>query len=319
MTDLITLEEIEAARAVLPSQVRRTPILPFSRSSEEVSREELFLKLENHQPMGAYKVRASFYLLMKMSPEERARGVVLGSSGNFAQGFAYAGRELEVKVAVVMMKQVSPYKVEAVHGFGGEVVFCENDYLARQPKVEEISRERCMVAVDTEGREAMIGHSSLGLEIIEDMPDVDTVVTPVAAGGLLGSVASAIKLKNSRVRVIGAQPEGAPAMSRSFKAGEPVTVEHWQTMCDALSSTRPGDVPFQHVKEFVDDIVLVSEEEIADAFRALLIRGKILAEPAGAVPVAAFLAGKIHSAGKIVAVISGGNLTPELASNLMKV
>jgi threonine dehydratase len=251
MVNLITLEEIEAARAILPSQVRRTPILPFSRSSGEVGRETLFLKLENHQPMGAYKVRASFYLLQKMSPEDRAKGVVLGSSGNFAQGFAYAGRELGVKVAVVMMRQVSPYKVEAVRGFGGEVVFCDNEYLARQPKVEEISRERGMVAVDTEGREAMIGHSSLALEIIEDMPNVDTVVTPVAAGGLLGSVATAIKLNNPRVRVIGAQPEGAPAMSRSFKAGEPVTVERWRTMCDALSSTRPGDVPFQHVKEYV--------------------------------------------------------------------
>lgn len=319
MVNLITLEEIEAARTVLPSQVRHTPILPFSRSSEEIGREKLFLKLENFQPMGAYKVRASFYLLKTMSSMERERGVVLGSSGNFAQGFAYAGRELGVKVAVVMMKQVSPYKVEAVRGFGGEVVFCENDYLARQPKVEEISRERGMVAVDTEGREAMIGHSSLGLEIIEDMPDVETVVTPVAAGGLLGSVASAIKLKNPRVRIIGAQPEGAPAMSRSFAVGEPVTVERWQTMCDALSSTRPGDVPFHHVKKYVDDIVLVSEEEIADAFRMLLMRGKILAEPAGAVPVAAFLAGKIHSAGKTVAVISGGNLTPELASSLMRV
>ena len=317
MPDLITLAEVEDAWARRCPEVRRTPIVPLAREAGEVGAESLFLKLENLQVTGAFKARSAFYVLSLLSPEDRARGIVLGSSGNFAQAFAYAGKAMGAKVVVVMLERASPFKVEAVRRYGTEVVFCANDYLARQPKVEEVAAERGMIAFDAEeDRRAVVGHSGVGTEILEQMPEVETIVAPCAAGGLLAGIASAVKLTKPRVRVIGAQPEGACALHASLAAGEAVTVKEWNSMADALSSTRPSDISFPHVQARVDDVVLVSEEEIAGAFRLLLHRAKVLAEPAGAVPVAACLGGKVKGSGKTVAVVSGGNLTSELAAEL---
>lgn len=318
MVDLITLEEIDAARAGLPAEVRWTPLVPFSRSSAEVGAERLFLKLENLQVTGAYKPRAAFHLLGSLSAEERARGVVMSSSGNFAQAFAYAGKRLGIPVVVVMMKSTSPYKVEAVRGYGTEIVFCEDNYLARKPVMEKVARERGMVPINTaEDRRVPIGHAGVGMEILDDMPDAETVIVPCSTGGLISGVASAIKLRNPGVRVVGANPEGGAAVYHSLKAGEPTLLDRWESMADGLSATRPGDFPFAHIQERVDEVVLVSEEEIAEAFRLLFSRGKILAEPSGAVSVAAWMTGKAGDAEKTVAVISGGNVTAEVVSILL--
>ncbi|MBI1725129.1 MAG: pyridoxal-phosphate dependent enzyme, partial [Candidatus Tectomicrobia bacterium] len=216
------------------------------------------------------------------------------------------------------MKKASPFKVEAVRRYGGEVVFCEDDYMARKPKMREVAGERGMLAIDTsEDRRTPIGHASIGMEILDDMPDVETVVCPCSSGGLISGLASAVKLRNPRVRVVGVQPVGGAAIYRSLEAGRPVTLDHWDSMADGLSATRPGDFPFAHIQARVDEVVLVTEEEIAEAFRLLLFRGKVLAEGAGAVSVAACLAGKVKGEGKTVAVISGGNLTPELVQKLL--
>ena len=318
MVDLITLEEIEAARAGLPAEVRWTPLVPFSRSSAEVGEERLFLKLENLQVTGAYKPRAAFHLLGSLSAEERARGVVMSSSGNFAQAFAYAGKRLGIPVVVVMMKSTSPYKVEAVRGYGIEIVFCEDNYLARKPVMEKVAREREMIPINTaEDRRVAVGHAGVGMEILDDMPDAQAVIVPCSTGGLISGVASAIKLRNPRVRVVGVNPGGGAAIYHSLEAGEPTTLERWESMADGLSATRPGDFPFAHIQERVDEVVLVSEEEIAEAFRLLFSRGKILAEPSGAVSVAAWMTGRAGDAEKTVAVISGGNVTAEAVSTLL--
>lgn len=318
MAELITLKEIEEARARISPLVRWTPIVPFAPTPAEAGRERLFLKLENLQVTGAYKPRAAFHIVGSLSPEERARGVVMTSSGNFAQAFALAGRELGVRVAVVVMKKASPFKVEAVRRYGGEVVFCEDDYMARKPRMREVAAERGMLAVDTsEDRRTPIGHASIGMEILDDMPDVETVVCPCSSGGLIAGLASAVKLRNPGVRVVGVQPVGGAAIHRSLEAGRPVTLDRWDSMADGLSATRPGDFPFAHIQARVDEVVLVTEEEIAEAFRLLLFRGKILAEGAGAVSVAACLSGKVKGGGKTVAVVSGGNLTPELVQKLL--
>jgi threonine dehydratase len=318
MAELITLQEIEDARSRISPLVRWTPLVPFAAAPGEVGHEKLFLKLENLQITGAYKPRAAFHIVGSLTPEERARGVVMTSSGNFAQAFALAGRELGVKVAVVVMKRASPYKVEAVRRYGGEVVFCENDYMSRKPKMREVAQERGMIVVDTsEDRRTPIGHASIGMEILDDMPDVETVVCPCSSGGLISGVASAVKLRNPKVRVVGVQPVGGAALYHSLQAGKPVTLDHWESMADGLSATRPGDLPFAHIQARVDEVVLVTEEEIAEAFRLLLFRGKILAEGAGAVTTAACLAGKVKLTGKTVAVVSGGNLTQELILKLV--
>ena len=317
MSGLITREEIEAARAGLPAAIRRTPILPLARGPEEVGTEDLFLKLENFQITGAYKPRAAFHILGTLGAEERRMGVAMPSSGNFAQGFAIAGRMMGVRVAVVMPEMTSPYKVEATRGYGAEVVFSENDYAKRQPMVEETARARGMIPINIQtDRRVPIGHSSIGLEILEDLPGVETVIVPISSGGLIAGVASAIKLKAPGVRVVGAQPAGAAAMHRSLRAGAPTPIEKWETMADALSATRVSQFLFDHVRERVDEMVLVTEEEVADAFRLLLHRAKVLAEPGGAVAAAACLSAKVRGAGKTAALVSGGNMTAELAAKL---
>jgi len=317
LVDLITLKEIEDARAKLPPEIRWTPIIPFSRDSREVGSERLFLKLENLQATGAYKPRAAFYILGSLTPEERTKGVVMSSSGNFAQAFAYAGKCLGISVVVVMMENANPYKIEAIRGYGTEIVFCEADYLSRKPMMEKVARERGLLAINTaEDRRVSVGHSSIGMEILDDIPDVETVIVPCSSGGLISGVASAIKLRNPSVRVVGVNPKDGAAIYHSLQANEPVSLDRWESMADGLSATRPGDFPFAHIQEHVDDVVLVSEEEIAEAFQLLMKRGKILAEPAGAVSVAAWLNG-LTGDGRAVALISGGNVTDKMVSTLL--
>lgn len=316
--DLITLDDIERIRAGLPDVVRRTPILPLARDSAEVGNEALFLKCENLQVTGAYKVRAAFAVMNALTPEQRAKGVVLASSGNFAQAFAYAGALTGTPIVIVMLDRASPYKVEATRGYGAEVVFCGNDALSRQPTVEKIGRERGMTAIDTwEERPIAMGHGSIGLEIVEDMPLVETVLVPVSSGGVAAGIAAAVKLRRPDVRVVGVQPENANAAYVSMQRGEPTTINHWDSIADGLSAVRPGAFPFRHLQTFMDEIVLVSERDIAVAFRTLLFRSKILAEPAGAVAAAAFLSGRVPQDRRTVAAVTGGNVTEAMVAQML--
>jgi len=317
--DLITLDDIERTRAGLPDVVRRTPILPLARDSAEVGKEALFLKCENLQVTGAYKVRAAFAVMNTLTPEQRAKGVVLASSGNFAQAFAYAGALTGTPIVIVMLDRASPYKVEATRGYGAEVFFCGNDALSRQPTVEKIGRERGMTAIDTwEERPIAMGHGSIGLEIVEEMPAVETVLVPVSSGGVAAGIAAAVKLRRPDVRVVGVQPENANAAYVSMQRGEPTTINHWDSIADGLSAVRPGVFPFRHLQAFMDEIVLVSERDIAVAFRTLLFRSKILAEPAGAVAAAAFLSGRVPQDRRTVAAVTGGNVTEAMMTQMLE-
>jgi threonine dehydratase len=318
MDRLITLAEIKKAREALPPFVRRTPILAFSGDSTEVGAENLFLKAENLQVTGAYKIRAAFTVLNSLSPEERAKGVVLTSSGNFAQAFGFAGARMGVSIAVVMLDRTSAYKVAATRGYGAEVVFCGTDALARQPAVVELAKERGMTAIDTwEEPMGTAGHGTLGLEIAEDMPGVETVLVPVSSGGVAAGVSTAIKETLPGVKVIGVQPERANAAYVSLQKGEPTAIDYWDSIADGLSAVRPGAFPFSHLQKYLDEIVLISEEDIARAFRSLLFRAKILTEPAGAVAAAAFLSGKVDTGRKTVAAVTGGNVTDEMIRKML--
>lgn len=318
MTDLITVDDIAAARRALPALIRRTPVVPLAREPAETGRERLFLKLENLQVTGAYKPRAAFAVMAALDPAKRARGVVLTSSGNFAQAFALAGRHYQCPIVVVMLDATSRSKVEATRAYGAEVHLCGTDALARQPTVERLARERGMTAIDTwEERSVAAGHASIGLEILEDHPDVAQVLVPVSSGGLAAGVASAIKLHRPAVRVIGVQPERANAASVSLKAGKPTAIDHWDSIADGLSARRPGEFPFAHLQKHLDEIVLITERDIARAFHTLLFRAKVVAEPAGAVASAAFLAGKVDSTRDTVACVTGGNLTRETFDRLL--
>lgn len=317
MTSLITLEEIKVARDALPDVIRRTPILPLSRNSAEVGNEKLFLKAENLQVTGAYKVRAAFTMMNAIPPEQLKNGLVLTSSGNFAQGFAYAGARMGVKIVVVMLDQTSPYKIQGTEGYGAEVFLCGTDASARQGVVEQLAADRGMTAINTwEERPITAGHASIGLEIIEDCPDVQQVLVPVSSGGVAGGIAAAVKLSRPNVKVIGVQPERANAAYVSLQNGEPTAIDYWDTMADGLSAVRPGEFPFKHLQEYLDEIVLISEQDIAETFRTFLFRCKILGEPAGVVASAGFLSGKVDTSLKTVATVTGGNVTEEVIQKM---
>lgn len=317
MADLVTVEEIERAQSAQPPQIRLTPTVPFADRFEDVGAERLHLKLENLQVTGSYKARAAFHVLRALDPEERERGIVMPSSGNFGLAFAFAGRELGIPVVVVSSPGLTRFKLEAMRAFSAEVVVA-GGYDDRFTIVDEIARERDMVPIrTTSDRRVPTGHGTIGLEIAEQRPDVDTVLVPVSSGHLLGGIAVAVKSRRPGVRVIGVQPEGGDAMYRSFRAGEPRSIKTNRTIADALSATSVHPFAFAHVKAYVDDITLVREDQIADALRLLLDRGKILAEPAGAVPVAAYLARGDAEWGTTVAVVSGGNVGQESLRELL--
>ncbi|MED5579983.1 MAG: threonine/serine dehydratase [Nitrospinota bacterium] len=311
------LKDIQKVRSHFPSWIRRTPILPFSSDSSDVGKEKLFLKAENLQVTGAYKIRAAVSILNSLSSVQLSKGVVLTSSGNFAQAFAYAGSCMGVKIVVVMLNRASSYKIEATRGYGAEVVFCGEDALSRQPMVEKIAKDRGMTAINTwEEPMATVGHGTIGLEILEDMEAVQLVLVPVSSGGVAAGISSAIKQTNPKIKVIGVQPEQANAAFVSLQKGEPTLIDYWDTIADGLSAVCPGLFPFRHLQKYLDEIVLVSEVEIANAFSEILYRCKILAEPAGAVASAAFLSGKVTTDLITVATVTGGNVTNEMVTKM---
>jgi threonine dehydratase len=308
----VTLAEIEAAARALPPIVRRTPLWPFAASPSEIGRECLFLKLENLQAIGAYKVRAAFTTVAALNPDQRSRGIVLTSSGNFAQAFALAGKHFGIRTCVVMLTATSSYKIEAARALGAEVDLFDGPALERQNRVEALGRERGMTVIDTwEERPIIAGHGTLGLEILQDLNDVEQILVPVSSGGMAAGVAAAVKQAASQVRVIGVQPRGANAAYLSLAAGRPVAIDNWNTIADGLSARRPGEYPFAHLQRYLDEIVLIEERDIAVAHVMLRQRAKIVAEPAGAVSVAAFLSKRVDVNRRTVAVVSGGNLTEE--------
>jgi threonine dehydratase len=306
----VTLQDIEAAAAGLPAVVRRTPLLPCALVPTEIAAERLFLKLENLQVTGAFKVRAAFTVVASLSSQQRKRGIVLASSGNFAQAFALAGRHYGIPITVVMLATTSPYKIDATTALGAQVDLFAGPALARQQRVEELGRLSGMTVIDTwEEPSIVAGHATIGREILQDMPDVEQVLVPVSSGGMAAGVAAAIKLMAPGVRVIGVQPAGANAAWLSMKAGHPVSIDTWSSIADGLSARRPGEYPFSHLQRFLDDIVLVEESDIGAAHVALRRCANVVAEPAGAVAAAAFIAKRIDVARRTVAVVSGGNLT----------
>jgi threonine dehydratase len=313
----ITLEEIRAASKAFPAVVRKTPVLPFASSLKEIGSERLLLKLENCQAIGAFKVRAAFAMIAALTPEQRSQGIVFASSGNFAQAFALAGKHFDVRTRAVMLSTTSPYKIEAARALGAQVDLFNGPALERQARVAEYGQASGMTVIDTwEERAIVAGHGTLGLEILDDVPDVEQILVPVSSGGLAAGVAAAVKQAAPQVRVIGVQPKEANAAYLSLAAGHPVAIDHWHSIADGLSARRPGEYPFIHLQRYLDKIVLVEEQEIAIAHVMLRRRAKTIAEPAGAASVAAFLAKHVDVSRQTVAIVSGGNLTDETMRTL---
>ncbi len=305
---MVTLEAIEEARRGLPPAIRHTPLVPAEALSAHAGA-QVFWKCENLQVTGAYKTRASYWMIATRTPEQKAKGVAISSSGNFAAATAYAGTLQGVRTYLVMMDNTSPFKVARTRAYGGEVVFCGASFEGRWEVLRQLESEGITVIWTYEEPAVLAGHGTIGLEMLEDLPGVDLVLVPVSSGGLIAGVATAIKERKPSARVVGVQPEGANAAYLSLKAGQVTEIPRVDTIADALISRYPGKLPFAHIQRYVDDILLVSDDEIRAAMVHLAEHGKMVAEPGGAVTTAALLAGKVACAGRnVVALVSGGNV-----------
>jgi threonine dehydratase len=283
----------------------------------------LYFKPESLQPTGAFKLRGAYNKISSLSPDERRRGVVAHSSGNHAQAVAYAARALGTRAVIVMPKGAPRVKLEATAALGAEVVTVGADSAERARRAEELAAEHGYVPVPPYDDETLIaGQGTIGPEILEDLPGVETVLVPVSGGGLISGVAAAIKLSRPGVRVVGVEPELAADARASLRSGRLVEFPAErvrQTVADGLRVQRLGAAPFEHVRAYVDDIVAVSEEEILEAMRRLALRVRLVAEPSGAVTFAAYLfhEDELPASRLSVAVVSGGNVEPGLLAEVL--
>ena len=307
MSEFITLADIRDAAKRLSKIARITPLLDVSAQAGR----RLLLKCESLQPSGAFKIRGAYNMVAQLSDDQRRRGVVTFSSGNHGQAMALAARELGAPAVVVMPTTASKVKVDGARGFGAEVIFAGTTSTERRERAEAEARERGLTIVPPFDHPWIIaGQGTTGLEILEQCPDVATVLVPIGGGGLAAGVAAAIKLSRPEVLVIGVEPAGAAAMKASIEAGSPITLERAQSVADGLMPVRPGDLTFAHVKQFVDRVVTVEDSQIIDAVLWLHGSANVVAEPSGAASVAAALSG-LGGSGPTVAIISGGNVSLE--------
>ena len=283
---------------------------------------KLFLKLENLQPIGAFKLRGAYNKVASLSKDERQRGVISYSSGNHGQGVAYAARALGVKAIIVMPGNAPKNKLEATAALGAKIITVGPGSEERRLRAEELAAEYGYAIVPPYNDEKIIaGQGTVGLEILEDLPNVETVLVPVGGGGLISGISAAVKLSNPKIKVIGVEPELAADAQASLRAGRIVCFPAEQvsrTLADGLRTQSIGAINFEHVHTYVDDIVTVTEDEIREAMRTLSGNAKTLAEPSGAVAPAAFLfhSSELANTKINVAVVSGGNIDPLLLAEL---
>ncbi len=309
-----TLADFEAAQQRLVGIVQETP-MEVSRYLGGMLGADVHLKCENLQRTGAYKIRGAYNMLAKLTDEQRARGVVAASAGNHAQGVAFAATALGVRSTIFMPLGVALPKLQATRDYGADVELRGLDFqTALGAAVEHVERTGATFVPPYDHADIVEGQGTLGLEILDQVPDAATVVVPVGGGGLAAGVASAIRQRAERdgrsVRVVGVQAERAASFVASLEAGVPTTIATLPTIADGIAVARPGALPFAIVREAVDEIVTVSDDDIARAMIMLLERAKLVVEPAGAVATAAIMTGLIASDGPVVALLSGGNIDP---------
>src|SRR6188472_2327483 len=309
---MVSLDEITAARARIRPVARVTPMVDVT----AIAGRPLWLKCESLQPGGAFKIRGAYNMVAQLTEDQRRRGVITYSSGNHGQAMALAARQLGAPAVVVMPTTAPAIKVEGARSFGAEIIFEGTTSSERRTRAEAEAAARGLTMVPPFDHEWIIaGQGTLGLEILEQCPGMAAVVVPIGGGGLAAGVAAAIKQTRPAVKVIGVEPAGAAKMRASLDAGHPVTLPSTSTIADGLMPVRPGDLTFDHISRFADDVVTVTDEAIVDAVLWAFNRAKIVAEPSGAASLAAVLSGVAERSGRIegpiVAVISGGNMSAD--------
>jgi threonine dehydratase len=306
---LVSLDEIRAAARVLHGVAVRTPLLPADDLSAQLGGGAIFVKPEMLQRGGAFKFRGAYTFLAGLSAATRERGVIAPSSGNHAQAVAFAARIFGIQATLVMPTTVTAAKRGGVERLGGLVELAGITTADRMERAQQLAKETGSVLVPPyDDARIIAGQGTAGLEIVEDLPDVGTVLVPVGGGGLSAGVATAVKLLAPNARVIGVEPVGAAKLTRARAAGAPVRLDSTGGMADGLLATQIGTIPFAHHAAYIDEVVTVDDADLAPAMRYLLDRLKIVAEPSGAITIAALQTGKVEPRGKTVAVLSGGNI-----------
>jgi threo-3-hydroxy-L-aspartate ammonia-lyase len=318
-----TIDEIKAARERIRPAAVLTPMIqvsfqalkpsgPPASAKATAGRQALFLKAESLQPMGAFKIRGAYNMISQLSKEQLQRGVITYSSGNHGQAVALAAQQLGAPAVIVMPTTAPAVKVDGCKSYGAEVIMEGTTSLHRQARAEQEAAERGLTIVPPfDHQQIIIGQGTVGLEILEQCPDVGTVFVPAGGGGLASGTAAAIKQLKPSVRIVAVEPAGAPKMTKSLEAGQPTTLPSSASIADGLMNLRPGKLTFAHIQKFVDEVVTVEEKDIAANVGWLFRHARLVVEPSGAVTTAAARLGLGHPQGTIVAVVSGGNVAPE--------
>jgi threonine dehydratase len=318
---LITLDDISAARTRLRGVARHTPLVRMEDYSGDGN---LWIKAECLQPIGSFKLRGAYNKIAKLREQDRRRGVVTYSSGNHAQGVAYAARELGIKATIVMPSNAPEVKRRATLALGAEIVIVGAGSEERKQRAEELSREFGYIIIPPyDDADILSGQATCGIEILEDLPDVDLVLAPVGGGGLLGGLAAAIKLTRPETKVFGVEPALAGDAAQSFRDGAIASYTGEQTsrtIADGLRTQSVGERNFAHMQAFVDGILTISEEEIESAMQRMIFSTRLVPEPSGAVATAGVLyhSQKLPPFRNAVAVMSGGNVEPEVLRRVLR-
>ncbi len=309
----VTFEDVRTAAGRLRGVVNRTPVLT-SRTFNAQTGREVFFKCENFQRAGAFKFRGAYNRLSQLSADEKRRGVVAFSSGNHAQGVALAARLLGIPAVLVMPNDAPAVKLAATRGYGAEVIIYDRQTGSREQIARQLSTERGLTLVPPFNDPYIIaGQGTAALELVQEVPDLDALVTPIGGGGLISGCALAAKGLRPEIAVYGVEAEGADDARQSLREGRIVTIPPPKTIADGIRTESVGALTFAIMRELVDDIVLVSDAEILEAVRFALLRMKIVVEPTGAVPIAAVMHNRIPAnARRVGVIVSGGNLDPGL-------
>jgi threonine dehydratase len=317
---VITIKDIEAARAVLHGVTVNTPLLPSDRLSQDTGG-RIYVKAENTQRAGSFKLRGAYVKMLSLSPEERRRGVIAHSAGNHAQGVALAARLLHVPATVVMPEYAPLAKVVATRRYGAEVILHGASFDDAGEYARKLQAERGLTYVHAfDDPKTVAGQGTVGLELLEALPEVDTVVVPIGGGGLIGGMAVALRACRPQTRIVGVQAEGCPSVRMSLAAGEPVVIPAVRTMADGIAVKRPGNLTLPLIRDLVDEVLTVDEDEIARGIVYTLQNLRLVAEGGGAVGVAALLARKLRprDGENVAIVLSGGNIDANFLARVIE-
>ncbi|MHA1378341.1 MAG: threonine ammonia-lyase [Candidatus Helarchaeota archaeon] len=312
------VNQIKKAKALISDIIHETP-LEFHTTFSEISGNQVYLKLENFQKTGSFKIRGAFNKISKLSENERINGVIAASAGNHGQGVALAAKKTGIKCIIVVPIGTPIIKIQAIKSYDAEVIEFGKNFDEAYQKALEIQKQKSMTFIEPfNDMDIIIGQGTIGLEILNQLPDTDIIIVPIGGGGLISGISLYCKAINPKIKIIGVQSEGVRTVYDSFKKGRLEVVETKDTIAEGIAVKRPGDITFKFIQKYVDDVITVNDEEITNAILMCIERAKIIVEGAGAVPIAAILNDKISVKNKkIVLVLSGGNIDVNLISKII--